>query len=119
LATGVSAADTIKKMMEELAARVEGFSTQVVPIVNQFFGDTITVSGLITGGDIASQLSGLDLGDALLIPGNSLRDGEELFLDDVTLTELTKRLRVPIIPVPDDGYRLVEQALGLEGDLWE
>ncbi len=119
LATGYSAYETLKDMMARLSAHTKGFSARVVRIRNDFFGDTITVAGLLTGGDLARQLEGLPLGDALLIPGSSLKDGDTLFLDDTTLEQLAQRLRVPVIPVPDDGYRLVELALGIKEEAWE
>jgi len=119
LATGDSAAETFRGLMERLEQHTEGFVSRTVRIQNDFFGDTITVAGLLTGGDIARQLAGIPLGDAVLIPGNSLRDGEDIFLDDMTLEELEAALGVPVIPVPDDGYRLVELALGMKEETWE
>ena len=61
---------------------------EVQPVVNHFFGENITVSGLITGQDLKEQLKGKELGERLFIPCSMLRDGEEIFLDDVTLSEL-------------------------------
>ena len=119
LATGDSAFETFQDLMERLSQHTEGFTARTVRIQNDFFGHTITVAGLLTGGDIARQLAGLPLGDAVLIPGNSLRDGEDIFLDDMTLEQLEDTLGVPVIPVPDDGYRLVELALGIKEETWE
>ena len=81
-------------------------------IINNFFGESITVSGLLTGKDIADQLSGIELGDELLIPENSLRHGEELFLCGMTVKELSDKLGVPVRATGSDGYEFVEAVLG-------
>ena len=84
-------------------------------MANRFFGETITVSGLITGADLLEQLKGRDLGARLLIPDNMLRAGERVFLDDVTVEELEQALGVPVVPVPaDSGFDLVDAILGRE-----
>ena len=72
----------------------------------------ITVSGLLTGTDLKSQLTGKELGDMLLLSGNVLRTGEEVFLDDVTLAELENALQVPIHIVKSDGQCLYDGMLG-------
>ena len=106
IATGVAA---YPKMLE-YATRVEkkrpGMQTKVYKIINNFFGETITVAGLLTGRDIAEQLEGCDLGDVLYIPENALRAGEETFLCGMTVSELSERLGVEVVPVPNDGYEL-------------
>ena len=87
---------------------------EVYPISNEFFGRTITVSGLITGRDLIAQLKGRDLGQRLLIPSNMLRSGEQVFLDDVTLGEVEAALGVPVQPVDaESGFELVDAMLGL------
>ncbi|MBQ9608740.1 MAG: DUF512 domain-containing protein [Lachnospiraceae bacterium] len=78
-------------------------------IVNNFFGEKITVTGLLTGGDIISQLKDKDLGDVLFIPENTLKADEDIFLDDVTLEELQKALQVPVIIVKSDGADFLEK----------
>ena len=72
----------------------------------------ITVSGLLTGQDLKAQLMGQELGDVLLLPCNLLRSGEEVFLDDVTLSELENALQVPIHIVKSDGQCLYDGMLG-------
>lgn len=72
--------------------------------MNHFLGETITVSGLVTGGDLIAQLRGCDLGERLLIPVNMLRHGEDVFLDDVTLADVERELKVEVIPVNQDGF---------------
>lgn len=82
---------------------------EVVAIVNDFFGRSITVSGLVTGQDIIAQLSGRDwLGERIIIPANMLRHGEGVFLDDVTLPELEAALRRPVQVSETDGYSLAD-----------
>ena len=78
---------------------------------NNFFGEKITVSGLITGQDLIEQLSGRKLGDRLLIPCNMLRSGEDVFLDDITITELSEKLGKEIIVVDPGGADLVSAVL--------
>ena len=85
-------------------------------IENHFFGETITVSGLITGKDLTEQLlesrdQGEKLGDTLLIPENMLRMGEQVFLDDMTLQEAEERLRLRVVPVDAPGGEFVQAAL--------
>ena len=84
----------------------------VYQIRNDFFGEMITVSGLLTGTDLKAQLTGQELGDMLLLSSNVLRMGEEVFLDDVTLTELENALQVPIHIVKSDGQGLYDGMLG-------
>ena len=74
--------------------------------------ETIDVAGLVTGGDIIRQLRGQNLGDALLIPAVMLRHEGDIFLDDVSVEDLERELGVPVIPVNNDGYELLEAVLG-------
>jgi NifB/MoaA-like Fe-S oxidoreductase len=85
---------------------------RVHTIRNDFFGETVTVSGLVTGGDIIAQLKDFDLGSRLLIPRNMLRSGEDVFLDDVTVGGLSEALRVPVTVVGTDGADLLRAFLG-------
>ena len=84
---------------------------EVIAIKNNFFGEKITVSGLITGQDLTEQLSDRKLGDRLLIPCNMLRSGENVFLDDITVTELSEKLGREIIVVDPAGADLVSAVL--------
>ncbi|NBI67813.1 DUF512 domain-containing protein [Pseudoflavonifractor sp. 60] len=114
IATGLSAAPFLEKlvaMAREKCGTIEG---RVFPIVNRFFGETITVAGLVTGGDLIQQLRGKDLGQRLLIPANMLRAGENIFLDDVTTDDVERELGLPVIPVPQDGYQLLDAICGIE-----
>ena len=83
----------------------------MIAIKNNFFGEKITVSGLITGQDLTEQLSDRKLGDRLLIPCNMLRSGENVFLDDITVTELSEKLGREIIVVDPAGADLVSAVL--------
>lgn len=82
---------------------------QVFPIRNDFFGEKITVTGLLTGQDIVRQLQGKDLGDALYLPSQTLKADENIFLDDMTLEELQNALQVPVIIVQSSGVILFEK----------
>ncbi|MFO7294775.1 MAG: DUF512 domain-containing protein [Clostridia bacterium] len=113
VATGLSAYPTIRAMMDRLQ-REMGLKVHVYPIVNRFFGESVTVAGLITGGDMIAQLKGKDLGKALLIPCTMLRRGEDVFLDDITLEGLSLALGVPVVPVPVDGNELLKTIADLD-----
>lgn len=114
LATGVAAHPFLDTLLDELRQRCHNLTCNVVPIVNDFFGDTITVAGLVTGGDLLKQLQGRELGDALLLPDVMLRREGDIFLDDVSLEELSEALQIQIITVPNDGYALLDAVVGRE-----
>ena len=114
IATGVSAGPFLAQLVDmarEMCGTIKG---KVYPIVNRFFGETITVAGLVTGGDLIEQLRGKELGERLLIPANMLRAGERVFLDDVSLDDVERELGVPVIPVAQDGYELLDAICGIE-----
>ncbi|SDB27804.1 DUF512 domain-containing protein [Eubacterium oxidoreducens] len=111
IATGMLAAPTLKELCEEFMKVKEHIQVDVVPIRNDFFGELITVSGLLTGGDLLAQLKEVELGDKLLLPCNVLRSGEEVFLDDVTLADFQKTLQVPVCIVKSNGRDLVDALL--------
>lgn len=114
--TGVAAYASICRLCEQLEAAVEGLTIRVVPVVNHFFGETITVAGLLTGKDMAEQLDGLDLGDEVLVPENTLRADGDLFLCGMTPWELSERLEVPVRISPNDGGALLTALLGTNQD---
>lgn len=103
VATGVSAAPFIRSLAESVTDNVE-----VVAIKNNFLGETITVAGLITAGDLIAQLKGKDLGEELLIPRVMLNH-DMIFLDDKTVEDVEKELSVRVVPVENDGYDLVNK----------
>ena len=81
-------------------------------VVNRFFGELITVAGLVTGQDILQQLAGKPLGQGVLLPGVMLRHEQDRFLDDLTLEELQSRLGVPVTAVENDGWTLYSRMCG-------
>ncbi|MGN0968272.1 MAG: DUF512 domain-containing protein, partial [Oscillospiraceae bacterium] len=106
-ACGLDAAAWIEEIVDRAAEKCHT-KGKVYPIVNHFLGESITVSGLVTGGDLIAQLKGRDLGERLLIPINMLRHGEDVFLDDVTLADVARELNVEVIPVEQDGFDLCD-----------
>jgi NifB/MoaA-like Fe-S oxidoreductase len=93
--------------MEDLKKKYIETEVMVYDITNEFFGERITVAGLITGQDLKKQLKNQDLGEKLLLPCHMLRSGEEVFLDDVTVSELSEYLQIPIEIVDSDGAILL------------
>jgi len=110
LVTGTLAGSLLAQVVAELN-QIAGLRMKLHVLENNYFGKTVTVAGLLTGQDLLAGLKGRDLGDRLFIPGVMLREGEHVFLDDITLEELAGRLKVQVIPV-DDPAELV-QLLGL------
>lgn len=115
IATGLLAYPYIKKHVENICRKFPGREVQVFPIVNHFFGESITVAGLITGTDLKEQLKDKELGSRLLLPECMFRSGEEVFLDDVTRHELQNALQVQVDIVKSSGQELVEAILGQSG----
>lgn len=111
VATGKLAAPFITRYIEEIKKKFPNVQVPVTTIENRFFGEKITVSGLITGQDLKEQLSGLDLGEKLLIPCSMLKGDEEIFLDDMMLEELSDALETEIIIVDTGGRDLVEAVI--------
>ena len=111
--TGVASFDMIRSFSEKLSGICPGLKVNVARIINKYFGESITVSGLLTGQDIHDQLLGSELGDELIIPSNALRAEEQDFLCGMTLRELSDKLGVKITPVGSDGYEFAESVLGI------
>lgn len=114
LVTGRLAAPFIEKMANKCMEQFSEVELEVVPIRNDFFGEMITVSGLITAQDMIAQLKGRDLGDYVAIPCNMLRMGEHVFLDDLTIEDVENALQVKILIVKSSGKDLLDACLGLE-----
>lgn len=119
IATGLLAAPYVTAQAEKIMARYPEVTIQVFPIRNEFFGEMITVAGLITGQDIQKQLAGKNLGDRLLLPACMFRSGEEVFLDDVTRQDVQTALQVPVDIVKSSGQALVAAVLGLDESWFE
>lgn len=109
--SGRLAAPFIAQLAKECEKEFPNYEITVYPIRNDFFGERITVSGLLTGQDIIAQLKGKNLGEKLLLPCNLLRSGEEVFLDDVTLTEVKEALQVKTDIVKSSGQDLLDAML--------
>lgn len=107
LATGYLAYGLIKKLAGKTMEKFPNIKINVYPIRNDFFGETITVSGLITGQDIIAQLKGKDLGEVLLLPNNIVRSGEDVFLDDLNVRDVERALQVPVNIVKSSGKDLL------------
>ncbi len=114
VATGEAAYDFICSLASRVTEKYKNVTVNVVAVKNNFFGGSVTVSGLVTGGDLVAQLSGKDLGDQVLIPENMLRAQGDLFLDNVSLEQVTELLNVPVKVVSKGGYALCEAMLGQE-----
>lgn len=111
IATGEIAYDFIKSLSDRLTAKCPGVKIDVYAIKNEFFGGGVNVSGLVTGGDILRTLKNAPKYHELLIPDSMLRDGEDIFLDDITLSALSEKLGYEVTPVPNDGYIFIEKIL--------
>ncbi len=113
VATGVAAYPMLSELAECLMRRNPRLRISVRKIVNYFFGESITVAGLLTGKDILEQLVGTPLGDEVLVPRAALRSGEEVFLCGMTLSELSDALGIPVRAVESDGYEFLEAIFGV------
>lgn len=111
IATGASAYPFIRELSEILQDKFD-VRIDVYEIKNCFFGENVTVSGLLTGGDIAAQLKGKPLGQELLICRSMLKADEAIFLDDITLEELSLKLGTKITPVENNGCDFIQKILG-------
>lgn len=112
IATGKLAAPYIKEHAKRIMEKFPCRTVHVYTITNVFFGEQITVAGLITGQDLISQLKGQKLGSRLLLPECMFRSGEEVFLDDVTKTDVQNALQVQVDIVKSSGQDFVQAVLG-------
>ena len=113
LATGVLAAPVIGKLIEKLKVKCPNVNVNVYTIINNYFGEHITVAGLLTGSDLVEQLQGKDLGEALLLPEVLLRNGveDDILLDDMTVSDLERSLQTKVRIVQSDGKSLIDAIL--------
>ncbi|OPJ56874.1 DUF512 domain-containing protein [Alkalithermobacter paradoxus] len=112
--TGKSAYTFIDQICKNIMNNIEGLEINVYKVRNNYFGESITVSGLITGSDIIQSLQNEDLGDALLIPKSMLKADEDVFLDDVTIKDIEEKLKISIIPCDVEGKQFVKKLITKE-----
>ena len=115
IATGKLAAPILEEELKGMKEKYPGVRIRIYPIENRFFGESITVAGLLTGQDLKSALCGKILGEELLLTEHMFKRGEDVFLDDMTLEELSRALQVPVTIVKSDGKALLEAVLGERG----
>lgn len=113
-ATGRLAYPSIRRYADEIQKKYPNVEIAGYEIQNHFFGEKITVSGLLTGQDLMAQLGGKELGEYLLLPCNLLRSGENVFLDDKTVEEVEEALKVPVKVVEESGADFVAAVLDAE-----
>ncbi|MBC7764883.1 MAG: DUF512 domain-containing protein [Hyphomonadaceae bacterium] len=113
LATGVSAYPFMQGLVNRLQQIFIGLTVHVVPIQNDFFGHGVTVSGLVTGQDLISQLQDTIKGKILYIPSVMLRSDGDIFLDDVTLAQVEQALGVQVITISNDGAEFIEKIVAI------
>ena len=117
IATGVAAAPFIERLVNAAKEKFPALRGEVVAIVNDFFGHSITVSGLVTGQDLIRQLSQRDwLGERIIIPANMLRHGVDVFLDDITLPQVEQALARTVLCSETDGYSMVDTIFSKEDE---
>ena len=112
--TGKLSYDIICEVCDRINKVAPNIKFNVYPITNNFFGESITVTGLLTGGDIVAQIKDKDLGDGLLLPCNTLKADEDIFLDDMTFAEFQNALQVPVIIVQSDGMSFFNSIIEME-----
>ena len=108
VATGVASYDIISALAEKIMQNCPKMKIKVYKIVNNFYGESITVAGLLTGKDIYEQLKSRSLGEELFVPATALRAGDDDFLCGMTRAELAEKLGVKVTPAPQDGYEFLE-----------
>jgi putative radical SAM enzyme (TIGR03279 family) len=106
--TGTAAAPTLKSLTKPLTKSLE---VNVIPIINEFYGEHITVAGLLTGQDIIKQLKTQDLGDLILLPKSCLKADEDIFLDNITLKEMEQTLNTQVKAINPEGADLIKELL--------
>jgi len=116
LATGMAAEAFHKMLADIIMKQFPQLEIQVVGIVNHFFGETITVAGLVTAGDLIDQLRNKDLGDQLLIPKVMLKADEPIFLDDLSVDDVERELNISLRASRNDGFDYLDCILGIEDE---
>lgn len=112
VATAKLAYPTIRRLAKQVSEKYPHIHVHVYCIANTFFGEQITVTGLLTGQDIRRQLAGRELGEELLLPCNVLKADEDIFLDDMRLSDLAEALQVPVNIIQSEGQDFVDKIIG-------
>ncbi|MCQ2463767.1 MAG: DUF512 domain-containing protein [Clostridia bacterium] len=114
--TGEAAYPLINKLCGKAEEKYNGLKINLYKIKNEFFGDSVTVTGLITGGDIINQLKGKPLGEKLIIPEVMLKSGENIFLDDISTEDIEKELNIKVCIQPKGAHAMLEALTGMHLD---
>lgn len=112
MVTGAAAFRLIEYIAKAVEKRVANIQIEVVKIPNRLFGERITVAGLLCGKDIIAGLENTKLYDELLFPAVALRSERDIFLDDMSVEELSQKMGIKVTPVENDGYELLDKILG-------
>lgn len=112
IATGRLVYKNIIQLVNDIKKVYDDLEVSVFDIENDFFGSNVTVTGLLTGGDIIKQLKGKDLGQELLLSKNMLRSGEHILLDDYTIEQIEEELGIKIRIVDNTGADFVNALIG-------
>ena len=118
IATGMAAKDALTSLARRICDKVPGLTIEVQPIINRFFGEFITVAGLLTGKDMEEQLRDHELGDLLLIPETTLRAERDLFLCGMSPQELADRLHTPVSTGGRTAADMLNAILGITPPEW-
>ncbi|MCX7773596.1 MAG: DUF512 domain-containing protein, partial [Clostridia bacterium] len=108
IATGVSVYPYMRELAERIGERLSDIKIHVYPVVNEFFGRNVTVTGLLTGSDLLRELKGKELGECLLLSRNMFKAGTQMLLDDLTTDDLSQELNVRIEIVDNSGQALID-----------
>jgi len=110
--TGSSAYEFMKKMVSNINTKYPSLDVEVIKVMNDFYGHTITVAGLLTAGDIINESKKHDLKERILIPDVMLRTGEAIFLDDVTLSQFEEKIKRSVYVTKVEGQDFLDHILG-------
>mgnify|MGYP000932867720 FL=1 len=108
IATGTLAYKFMKSISDKIMNKINGLNLKIVPIKNDFFGHSITVSGLVTGQDLINQLRSYDATEAIIVPKSMFKKGEEIFLDNITKEDVEKELNKKVIPLDISGKEFID-----------
>lgn len=114
LVTGIAAYKSISELCHKIEEKAKGLKINIYPIKNNFFGEHITVAGLLTATDMIEQLKEKPLGDELLFPSSTLRAEGDLFLDDMTPDDLSRALKLPVRACESEGDMFIKALLGIK-----